>query len=43
MYKFIEPQIESMKKLASHGWFVSMLKITMPFKFKRTLGYGWDA
>lgn len=42
MYKFIEPQIESMKKLASHGWFVYMLKITMPFKFKRTLGYGWD-
>jgi len=35
MYKFIEPQTLSMKKLASHNWFVSMLKITMPFKFKR--------
>lgn len=42
MYSFIEPQIESMKKLASHGWFVHMLKITMPLKFKKTLGYGWD-
>ncbi len=42
MYKFLDPQIESMKKLANHGWFVSMLKITMPIKFKWTLGYGWD-
>jgi hypothetical protein len=42
MYKFIEPKIESMKKLASHGWFVCMLKLTMPLKFKKTLGYGWD-
>ena len=42
MYKFIEPQIESMKKLASHGWFVRFLKLTMPLKFKKTLGYGWD-
>ena len=42
MYKFIEPQITSMKKLASHSWFVRMLKLTMPLKFKRTLGYGWD-
>ena len=42
MYKFINPQIASMKKLASHGWFVPFLKIAMPIKFKRTLGYGWD-
>ncbi|MCR4932663.1 MAG: L-2-amino-thiazoline-4-carboxylic acid hydrolase [Lachnospiraceae bacterium] len=42
MYKFIEPQIESMKKLASHGWFVRMLKVTMPYRFKRMLGYGWE-
>ena len=42
MYKFIEPQIKSMKKLASHGWFVRFLKLTMPLKFKKTLGYGWD-
>ena len=42
MYKFIEPQIKSMKKLASHSFFVRMLKITMPLKFKKTLGYGWD-
>ena len=42
MYKFIEPQIKSMKKLASNGWFVRFLKLTMPLKFKRTLGYGWD-
>ena len=42
MYEFIKPQIVSMKKLASHGWFVSFLKIVMPLKFKKTLGYGWD-
>lgn len=42
MYEFIEPQIASMKKLASHGWFVAMLKVVMPLKFKRTLGYGWE-
>lgn len=34
MYEFIKPQIVSMKKLASHGWFVSFLKIVMPLKFK---------
>lgn len=32
MYKFIEPQIETMKKLASHGWFVRMLKFTIRFQ-----------
>ena len=42
MYEYIKPQILAMKKLASHGWFVSFLKITMPLKFKVTLGYGWD-
>ena len=42
MYKFIEPQIKSMKKLASNGWFVRFLKLAMPMKFKNTLGYGWD-
>ena len=42
MYKFIEPQIEAMKKLASHGWFVRMLKVTMPYRFKWMLGYGWE-
>ena len=42
MYDFIEPQISSMKKLASLGCFVRFLKITMPLKFKKTLGYGWD-
>ena len=42
MYKFIEPQIKSMKKLASNGWFVRFLKLTMPMKFRNTLGYGWD-
>jgi len=42
MYQFIKPQIRSMEKLASHRWFVRMLKITMPIKFKNTLGYGWD-
>ena len=42
MYEFIHPQIESMQKLACHGWFVGILKIYMPLKFKKTLGYGWD-
>ena len=42
MHKFIEPQIKSMKKLASNGWFVRFLKLTMPMKFRNTLGYGWD-
>ena len=42
MYKFLEPQVKSMKKLASHGWFVPMLKLTMPLMFKKSLGYGWD-
>lgn len=42
MYKFLEPQVKSMKKLASHGWFVAMLKLTMPLMFKKSLGYGWD-
>lgn len=42
MYEYMKPQILSMKKLASHGWLVSFLKITIPLKFKVTLGYGWD-
>lgn len=42
MYEYIKPQIVSMKRLASHGWFVRFLKITMPLKFKKTLGYGWS-
>ena len=42
MYRFIEPQIKSMKKLASPGWFVRFLKLTMPMKFRNTLGYGWN-
>lgn len=42
MYEFIQPQILSMQKLASHGWFVRFLKIIMPLKFKKTLGYGWS-
>lgn len=42
MYEFLAPKIPAMKKLASHGWFVRMLKITMPIKFGNTVGYGWD-
>ena len=42
MYEYIKPQIVSMKRLASHGWFVRFLKIAMPLKFKKTLGYGWS-
>ena len=42
MYEYIKPQIVSMKKLAGHGWFVRLLKISMPLKFKKTLGDGWN-
>lgn len=40
MYDYIQPQIISMQKLAKHKWFIPMLKLTMPIKFKHTLGYG---
>lgn len=42
MYEYIKLQIHSMKKLAGYGCFVRFLKMTMPLKFKFTLGYGWD-
>ena len=42
MYSFIGPQIASMKKLSQHSWFVPFLKLTMPLKFKKTLGFGWE-
>lgn len=42
MYDYIQPQIISMQKLAKHKWFIPMLKLTMPIKFKHTLGYGWN-
>lgn len=42
MYTFFAPTKASMEKLASHGWFVKMLKLTMPIKFAHTLGFGWD-
>lgn len=41
MYQYLKPQVVSMQKLASHKWFVPMLKVLMPIKFKHTLGYGW--
>ncbi len=41
MYQYLKPQVASMQKLASHKWFVPMLKVLMPIKFKHTLGYGW--
>ena len=37
MYLFIHPQIASMQKLAGNSWFVGMLKISMPIKFRHTL------
>lgn len=42
MYSFVQPTIASMQKLAGNSWFVGMLKLTMPIKFRHTLGYGWD-
>lgn len=41
MYKYLEPTVPKMQKLASHKWFVSMLKKLMPIKFKFKCGYGW--
>ena len=42
MYRFIEPQIHTIKKLAGNSRFVGFLKIFMPIKFRNTLGYGWN-
>ena len=42
MYSFIQPMIASMQKLAGNSRFVGMLKLTMPIKFRHTLGYGRD-
>lgn len=42
MYKYIEPQVEEMKKLSKSKYFIPFLKVTMPIKFKLTLGYGWQ-
>ena len=42
MYEFLKPQVASMQRLASHSWFVPMLKKFMPIKFKNTLGHGWN-
>ena len=41
MYRYIQPQAASMQHLAAHRRFVPMLKVMMPVKFRRTLGYGW--
>ena len=42
MYRYLEPQVSSMQRLAAHRWFVPMLKLAMPIKFRHTLGYGWS-
>lgn len=42
MYTFLESTKASMERLASHSWFVKLLKLTMPIKFAHTLGFGWD-
>ena len=42
MYKFVKPKIKSMQKIAKHKCFVPILKKTMPIKFKRQCGYGWE-
>lgn len=41
MYKFIQPQTIKMKKLSKNALFIPFLKLTMPLRFKKTLGYGW--
>ena len=41
MYRYIQPQAASMQRLAAHRRFVPMLKVMMPVKLRRTLGYGW--
>ena len=42
MYDFLKPTVPKMQKLASHGWFVRLLKISMPVKFGNTIGHGWE-
>lgn len=42
MYDFLKPTVPKMQKLASHGWFVRLLKIIMPVKFGNTIGHGWE-
>ncbi len=40
MYRYLDPQVSSMQRLAAHRWFVPMLKIAMPIKFRHTLAMG---
>lgn len=41
MYEYLKPGVKQMQKLASHKWFVPLLKRLMPIKFKYKCGYGW--
>lgn len=41
MYEYLQPQKERMQKLSKSRLFIPFLKIVMPVKFKKTLGYGW--
>ncbi len=42
MYEYLRPKVKSMQNLASHKFFVPLLKKIMPLKIKKTCGYGWD-
>ncbi len=41
MYDYLKPQVKKMQKLAKHKFMITLLKIVMPKKVKRTCGYGW--
>ncbi len=41
MYRYMEKQSETFKKLAKKGWFWPLIKKIVPVGFKKGSGYGW--
>lgn len=41
MYEALKPQINRMKGLSKSPLFIPLLKMTMPLKLRKTMGYGW--
>ncbi len=41
MYKFMEAQRDKFQKLATKGWFWTLIKKIVPIGFKKGSGYGW--
>lgn len=42
MYEYIAPQKIKMQKFSSNPLFIPFLKFSMPIKFGKTLGHGWE-